>query len=98
MSENVRATVYLQVEPERARYYDADDPKSITAAKVVNSTQARSKKPKPGTVEVKLTIELPKAAFLALRPEAVVVIPENLTQPHPVQVEAIDPNTEGETP
>jgi hypothetical protein len=88
--ETVRATVYLQVAPDRNTYMPADDVRSIAGAKVVASTQGKSSKPKAGTVEVKLTIELPKAAFLALRPEAVVVIPATLTQPHPVTVEAVD--------
>jgi hypothetical protein len=90
--ETVRATVYLQVAPERDGYIARDNIRSIVGAKIVASTQGKSSKPKAGTVEVKLTIELPKAAFMALSPEAVVVIPETLTQPHPVTVEATDPN------
>lgn len=96
MSESVKATVYLQVQPDYWNYADRDDIKSIRGAKVVGSTQNKATKPKPGTVEVKLTIEVPKGAFLPLRPEAVVVIPESLTNPHPVVVEALDAN-ESET-
>lgn len=96
MTESVKATVYLQVQPEFAGYsYQKDTPASVRAAKVVGSTMNRSTKPKPGTVEVKITIELPKSAFLPLRPEAVVVIPESLTTPHPVEVEALDANENG---
>lgn len=99
MTDSVRATVYLQVQPEyswRARQSGKyDEPSAIDGAKVVGSTQNKSQKPKPGTVEVKITIELPKGAFLPLRPEAIVVIPEILTAPHPVTVEADDANEAG---
>lgn len=96
MSETVRATVYLQVQPEytwRAKQTRKfDEPSAIESAKVVGYTQNKAQNPKPGTVEVKITVELPKGAFLPLRPEAIVVIPETLTQPHPVTVEAEDAN------
>ncbi|MFF9565751.1 hypothetical protein ACF1AJ_20550 [Leifsonia sp. NPDC014704] len=94
---SVRATVYLQVQPEYKRWYgtaNRDTADAIDGAKVVGSTQNKSQKPKPGTVEVKITIEVPKGAFLPLRPEAVVVVPESMTQPHPVEVEALDANEE----
>lgn len=93
-NETVRATVYLQVAPEVSRYYASDDPNGIRGAKVVNSTQSRARKPQGGTVEVKITVELPKAAFLPLRPEAIVVVPESMTAPHPIEVEAADANEE----
>lgn len=91
-NETVRATVYLQVAPEINQWASEDSLYRISGAKVVNSTQSRAKKPQPGTVEVKLTVEIPKAAFLPLRPEAVVVVPESMTTPHPIEVEAEDAN------
>lgn len=95
-NDAVRATVYLQVQPEytwRAKQRrEFDKPDSLEGAKVIGSTQNKSQKPKPGTVEVKITIEIPKGAFLPLRPEAIVVVPESMTQPHPVEVEAADAN------
>lgn len=97
-NDTVRATVYLQVKPEYRRWYAAsqrDTADAIEGAKVVGSTQNKSQRPQPGTVEVKLTIEIPKGAFLPLRPEAIVVVPESLTQPHPVEVEAHDANEDG---
>lgn len=93
-NETVQATVYLQVAPETSRYYPKDDPNGIRGAKVVGSTQKRSSKPQAGTVEVKLTVEIPKAAFLPLRPEAIVIVPESMTTPHPITVEAADANEE----
>ncbi|PRB08594.1 hypothetical protein CQ047_11985 [Microbacterium sp. MYb72] len=97
-NETVKATVYLQVQPEYSYWAkqrrELDTPTAIDGAKVVGYTQNKAQKPKPGTVEVKITVELPKGAFLPLRPEAIVVIPETLTQPHPVTVEASDANEE----
>lgn len=96
--EFVDATVYLQVAPEYNQWVgvqNRDKPSAIVGAKVVNSTQSRSQKPKPGTVEVKIAVRIPKGAFLPLRPEAIVIIPESMTQPHPVEVEALDANETG---
>jgi hypothetical protein len=92
MTDTVKSTVFLQVQPEYFSYGNHDEASAIRGAKVVGSTQKRSMQPKPGTVEVKITIEIPKGAFLPLRPEAVVVIPQSLTNPHPIQVEALDAN------
>ncbi|MGB3414053.1 MAG: hypothetical protein WBA28_04995 [Microbacteriaceae bacterium] len=88
----VDAIVYLQVAAEYSRYSPSDSPNSVLAAKVVGSTQKRSASPKPGTVEVKLAIRVPKSAFLPLRPEAIVVVPESMTAAHPIEVEALDVN------
>lgn len=91
----VRATVYLQVAPEYKRWMaDHSNPASIDGARVVGSTQRKAAKPRPGVVEVKLTIELPAAAFVPLAPEAVVTVPEDMTAAHPVVVEAQDANEE----
>ena len=90
-ANTVRATVYLQVQPEYSRY-DRDTVDGVRGAKIVGYTQRRSQSPKPGTLEVKISVEIPKGAFLPLRPEAIVVIPERLTTPHPVEVEALDAN------
>jgi hypothetical protein len=85
--------VYLQIEPrDRAYNYDTrryDGPPRSAA--VVATTVKRPTKPKAGTVVVKVTLRIPAPAFEPLRPEAVVVIPTDLTDPHPVEVEAQDP-------
>ncbi|ARC56010.1 hypothetical protein AS850_02845 [Frondihabitans sp. 762G35] len=91
MSDSVQATVYLQLEPVH-NYLPRDNPQSLIGAKVVGLTQKKAAKPRGGTVEVKLTIQVPKGAFLPLRPEAVIVIPQELTQAHPITVDATDPN------
>ncbi len=85
--------VYLQVEP-RGRAYDYETRRrdgSATSAAVVGTTVKRPDRPRPGTVVVKITLRIPAAAFDPLRPEAVVIIPTDLTDPHPVEVEAQDP-------
>ena len=83
------------MQPEYNRWVSVssrDTADAISGAKVVGSTQNRSQSPKPGTVEVKITVEIPKGAFLPLRQQAIVVIPESLTTPHPIEVEALDAN------
>lgn len=84
------ATFFAQVEPEWGHAW-GDQEKPVRSIKVVGITQKRPAKPKSGTVVVKLAIEIPDAAFYPLRPEATIIIPETLTQPHPVVVEALDP-------
>lgn len=84
--------VYLQVEP-RDRGYNFETGRhdgTARSAAVVATTASRPRKPRPGTVTVKVTLRIPAAAFEPLRPEAVVVIPTDLTDPHPVEVEAQD--------
>ncbi|MGN8049573.1 hypothetical protein ACTJKO_07750 [Curtobacterium sp. 22159] len=96
-SKTVKATAFLQIEPEwspLAYGSDRDNPASVRCAKAVAITQKRSKSPRPGTVEVKITIEIPAGAFVPLRPEATVVIPEELITAHPIVVEAADAGEE----
>jgi hypothetical protein len=87
-NDYVDADFYIQVEPEFSQYYHAE-PKVI-AAKAARMTQSRPTKPVPNTVLVKLTVRLPKVAFLPLQPAAVVVVPADLIQAGPVVVEADD--------
>lgn len=91
MSCAVDATFYAQVEPEFSRYADREGNRSVVAAKVVTITQKRPQRPRGGTVLVKLTLRVPEAAFLPLRPEAIVVIPEDMTVTTPVEVIAEEP-------
>lgn len=91
-NDTVTATVYLQLAPDVNERVSDTSPYWLRGARVINATQNRATKPKGGTVEVKLEIRVPKAAFLPLQPEAVVVIPTELTTAHPVVVEATDAN------
>lgn len=85
------ATFYAQVEPEWGRWRDKNGDLNIVGAKVARMTQKRPESPIGGTVLVKLTIRVPNAAFLPLRPAAVVVIPEDMTETNPVEVVAENP-------
>ena len=84
----IDATFYAQVEPE---FYRAFGEERVRGAKVVGLTQKRPDRPRRGVIVTKLTIRIPEGAFLPLRPEAVVVIPEDMTAPYPVEVTAEDP-------
>lgn len=90
---NIDVPIYLQVQP-RGRAYDYSTGRydgTVRTAAVVAMTVNRPREPRSGVIVVKVTLRIPAAAFDPLRPEAVVVIPTNLTDPHPVEVEAQDP-------
>lgn len=90
MTKHHDATFYAQVEPTWSRW-TRDGEKYVDSVKVVTITQKKPERPRGGTVLVKLTIRVPDAAFLPLRPEAIVVIPEDLTITTPIEVEAEAP-------
>lgn len=86
------ATFYVQLEPERGHWEDMNTgERAILGAKAVGITQSRPRKPRPGSVVIKLTVDLPEAAFLPLRPEAIITIPAEFTDSTPILVEALDP-------
>ncbi len=89
---HVDATFYAQVEPDWSRYVYGDGEKLLEGAKVVQITQKRPTRPRGGTVLLKLTVRVPAGAFLPLRPEAVVTIPDGMTVTTPVEVVAEDPS------
>jgi hypothetical protein len=89
MSGDIDATFYAQVQPQ---FYYFRGEERVRSAKVVGLTQQRPANPRRGVVVTKLTIRIPEAAFLPLRPEAIVVIPEDMTAPYPVEVTAEDPS------
>lgn len=95
---HVDATFYAQVQPEWGYASYAGDERPIRTAKVVGITQKRPDRPKSGTVLVKLTLRIPAAAFYPLRPEAVVIVPESMTETTPVEVVADDPHADGGEP
>jgi hypothetical protein len=86
---HVPATVYLQLEPDWN--YSRSN---VIGAKVVRHSQKKPVRPVGGSVTVKMTIHVPRGAFLPLQPEAIVVIPENMTMTEPVHVEALPPEDE----
>ena len=92
---SVDATFYAQVRPTFSSWQKTPTGDSaVESATVERITQKRPVRPVPGTVLVKLTIRLPKVAFYPMRPEAVVVVPESMTEATPVVVEALDPSGE----
>jgi hypothetical protein len=58
--------------------------------RVIKATTKRPEVTDPDVVVVKIRVQIPYEAFEPLKPEAVVVIPEELVQ-HPVTVEAAAP-------
>lgn len=87
MSGTVDATAFLTVEGTRSRYGD----KSVRSAKVARVTQGRPAQLSADQVAVRVTVRLPIAAFDPLRPDALIVVPEELIQ-RPVEVEATEGN------
>ncbi|OBJ24624.1 hypothetical protein [Mycobacterium sp. 1245801.1] len=87
MSETVDATAYLTVEGTRWRH----GTKQVRDAKVVRVTQGRPAQLTADQVAVRVTVRLPVEAFDPLRPEALIVVPEELVQ-RPVEVEATEGN------
>jgi hypothetical protein len=90
----VDATFYAQVDPAWSSWTDSEGERVVQAARVDRITQGRPARPKAGCVVVALTIRLPKAVFYPLQPEAIVVVPESMTELAPVEVEAEDPHAE----
>lgn len=90
----IEATAYLQVvdtEPgPHGRKHMAARPYG-GLGKVVASTQEKPLRPQAGAVVVKITLRIPKSAFLPLEPEAVITIPNHLISSPVVEVEATDP-------
>ena len=83
------ATFYLQVEPEFISHGQDEVVRGIHA---VALTQKRPRSPKRGTVLMKLTVRVPDAAFLPLRPEVVIVVPQAMTEALPIEVTVGDPH------
>lgn len=80
----VEASCYAQVEPIW-RYSDRSLAKSLQGASVVRLTQSHPRQPIGGTVLVKLSLRLPRNAFLPLRP-ATAIVPLEAAVPTVVEV------------
>ena len=90
MASSHDATFYVQLAPDFYRGWSDDA--TVRAVKATGMTQSRPRKQQSGTVLVKLTVRVPDAAFLPLRPEAIVVVPEDMTVAAPIEVTAENPN------
>lgn len=85
MAECVTATAYLVVEGKR-RSWGND---LYEKGRVVSSRTNKPAQLLVDQVAVKVTLKIPKLAFEALTPEAVIEIPEDLVQ-RPVWIEAAE--------
>jgi len=86
-----KTTFYVQIEPTFGRYnWDKDKLTGIKAKSVTQSrpTQAKGRS---GSIVVKLTLDIPDAAFMPLAPEAVITVPSEMVSV-PIDVAAIDPH------
>ena len=81
------AEFYVQIEAELY----GPDPGRVRDIKAVALTQKRPQRQRSGTVMVKLRVRVPDGAFLPLRPEAIIVIPDGMTIAAPIEIEAVDP-------
>lgn len=87
------ATFYVQIAADFYTSTYREPTTSVRSIKAVEMTQNRPRKPKPGTVTVKLTVRVPDGALLPLAPQVVVVIPEDMVMANEVvTVEAEDAN------
>ena len=85
-----RCTFYVQIEPEWSAYTDKNGDLVLRTIKAKRMTQQRPNEPLGGSVMVKLTVEVPDSAFMPLRPEAVIVVPESFVKENPIEVVAED--------
>lgn len=94
-----RATAYLIVRADRR--YGVTDPetglRSVTSIKVAGSRAGRPSRLERDEIAVKVTVEIPDAAFAPFTPAALVVVPADLALPGPIEVEATDANPEEES-
>lgn len=84
---DVTATAYLTVQGIRSRHGD----KTVRQAKITRITQSRPSSLALDQIAVRVMVQLPSAAFEPLRPEALIVVPEEMIQ-FPVEVEASPAN------
>jgi hypothetical protein len=83
------ATFYVQLQPT---FYLSRGEHQVREIRAVALNQKKPNQPRAGTVLVKLTVRVPDGAFLPLRPEAVIVVPEEMTVTSPIEVQAEDPH------
>lgn len=93
---HVDVPMFIQLDPEW-NHRPSDDVRALRGAKAARVTQRPPDPPKPGTVTVKVTIRIPKKAFLALQPEAVIIIPEDMyVVNEPIEAAVHDPRPDGD--
>lgn len=83
MSNTLRADTHLTLTPN---YFYDGEPRSFRITRATKKPPAALNE---GEVVVKITLEVPKGAFLPLTPSTVIHIPEDMIQ-HDVVVEAVE--------
>lgn len=83
MSKTHDATFYVQIERKKRPQYRTG--KGYVSASAVKITQDPPTSLAKDTVSVKLTVQLPDAAFDPITPSAVVTVPDSLVQ-HPLHI------------
>lgn len=79
------ARFFVQIEPEFSRSYGGGD-MTVSGIKAVLLTQKYPSRPKAGTLTVELEVNMPDAAFLPLRPKAIIEVPSDYVAVNPIQV------------
>jgi hypothetical protein len=89
------AQFYVQIEPVWSHYTSSSTgERALQGIKAVAITQKKPDRPRPGTVTANLTVRVPETAFLPLRPQVVIVIPEDMIAANlPIEVEAQPPES-----
>ena len=96
MPDTVRATAYLVIEGKRNQYLRADQETGLRpledAARVAEMRVNRPRVLKRDQIAVKVTVEIPKAAFDPIAPAALIVVPDDLVIHGPIEVQAEAPD------
>lgn len=98
MSEFIDVEAYLSIEPVWSRWNKtADGHPYPEGGRITGVTKkAPAGRQAPGTLVTKIKLRIPIGAFLPLRPEAVITIPEGLLVGKAIEAEALDAHEEHE--
>ena len=75
-----RCTAYLQIEPTFRRWVDQSGRHGVASVTAKRVSKKRPTAPLPGTMLVKITLEIPDEAFMPLEPKATIVVPLEHTE------------------
>lgn len=88
------STAYLVIEASRTGFGPAQQDtglRRVTGSRVVAMRANRPSKLVKDQIAVKVTVRVPEDAFNPLTPEAVIVVPSDLTLRAPLEIEAVEP-------
>lgn len=98
MTSTVRATTYLILDATRTRWGSADPETGLKPVESVRVAASRVNRPavlERDQIAIKVTVEVPTGAFDPITPAALVVVPEDLIDRRPIDVEAEDATEAG---